>query len=245
MPDCAACQLFQLESEGDTCLHVNRPGGLILTEEALDICRLPIGANVLDVASGVSTTLKYLIDQRMLNAVGLDLSLEMLRLGRKRYPELCLMQANCGQVPLRDASQQMVMMECALSLTGSSVAALAEFERVLEPGGKLVVTDIYIREVADPAGIACLSATHCLAGTVTEDMIRHEVTASGFMLQVWQDQTTLFKQWLGAMVFKLGSLEAFYRQLATCESKAESLGMALGKKIKLGYYLLIAEKRGS
>jgi SAM-dependent methyltransferase len=133
-------------------------------------------------------------------------------------------------------------MECALSFSGNNAEVLREYRRILVPGGLLIVTDVYIREVADPAGISCLSATHCLAGAMTEDGIQHEVVASGFRIHLWQDQTVFFKQWLASMVFKLGSMEAFYRKLTTCKGDAESLDQALGKKIKLGYYLLIAEK---
>ncbi|MHC1782062.1 MAG: hypothetical protein AB9891_04740 [Anaerolineaceae bacterium] len=45
------------------------------------------------------------------------------------------------------------------------------------------------------------------------------------------------------MVFKLGSLQAFYRMLVSCDGDAEALCAAMGQKIKLGYYLMIAEKQ--
>ncbi|NTV35551.1 MAG: methyltransferase domain-containing protein [Anaerolineaceae bacterium] len=242
MPDCATCQLFHLEAEGDTCFHVNRPGGLKLTEQALELSQLPVGAHILDVASGTSTTLNFLADQKQFNAIGLDLSIRMLQSGRSRYANLKLLQADCKSIPLADASQQAVLMECALSLTGSAEATLREFMRVLVPGGKLIFTDIYVSEISDLGGMDCLSLTHCLAGAATEESIQRKIAAGGFTLKIWQDHTLVFKQWLAQMVFKLGSLEAFYRQLVSCEGDTASLTADLGKKIKLGYYLLIAEK---
>lgn len=244
MPDCASCSLFQLESEGESCLHVNRPGGLELTQKAVDMCDLPANSSVLDVASGASSTLQYLTKQKGFYATGLDLSFEMLRFGQTRHAGLRLIQGDCEKIPLPSASQHAVLMECALTLSGSADQTLTEFRRVLRPEGRLIVTDIYIREVLDPRGLDCLSATRCLSGAATEETIRRQVTKNGFKISIWQDHTLLFKQWLARMVFKLGSLDAFYRQLASCEEDAQSLVSGIGNQVKLGYYLMIAQKAG-
>ncbi len=42
--------------------------------------------------------------------------------------------------------------ECSLSLLGAAEPAVAEFRRVLRPGGLLVVSDLYARR---PEGISC------------------------------------------------------------------------------------------
>lgn len=237
MPDCARCSLFQLESENETCLHVNRPGGLELTKAALARANLPVGASVLDAACGSGTTLRYLREQGY-QAQGLDLSMEMLMPGL----ELPLIQANCGQVPLPSASQDAVLTECALSLSNEAESTLAEFGRLLCPGGWLVVTDIYIRELNDPSARGCLSGTSCLSGAQTEAQLRGQMKNAGFAIRAWQDQTPAFKQWLARMVFKLGSLEAFYRQLSSCEGSARELADTLGSQLKLGYYWMAAQK---
>lgn len=244
MPDCTACSLFQLESDGDTCLHVNRPGGLELTRKAMDLCNLPANTSVLDVASGAGSTLKYLNDEKGFRAFGLDLSLKMLKYGQIHHPGLRLIQGDCEKIPLPAGSQHALLTECAFSLTGGSDHALREFHRVLRPDGLLIVTDVYIREVLDPQGLDCLSATTCLTGAVTEETIRRKISNNGFRITTWQDHTFLFKQWLTHMIFKLGSLEAFYRQLVHCEKDAESMSKGLGSQIKLGYYLMIAQKEG-
>lgn len=244
MPDCTACSLFQLETDGEACLHVNRPGGLELTRKAVDLCNLPANASVLDVASGAGSTLKYLNEEKRFQAVGLDLSLDMLRFGQTHHPGLWLIQGDCEKIPLPTGSQHALLTECAFSLTGGSDHTLREFHRVLSPDGRLIVTDIYIREVLDPRGLDCLSGTTCLSGAATEETIRRKLSNNGFKITTWQDHTLLFKQWLSHMVFKLGSLETFYRQLVHCEEDAESLIQGLSRQIKLGYYLMIAQKEG-
>jgi len=242
MADCAACPLFELESGQGACLHVNRPGGLDLTRDALGLCDLPPGARMLEVAAGAGTTLDYLDGQAGLDAVGLDISAAMLSLGKSRRPQSRLLQADCRQIPLESGSRQAVMMECALSLAGGLEAALSEFRRVLAPGGKLILTDIYVREPKDPAARRCLANTRCLSGALTEDELRCRVAEGGFQIKEWQDRTAALKQWLAGMVFRLGSLAAFYRRLADCEAGAEALCRSLGSEIKLGYYLMAAEK---
>lgn len=237
MPDCASCSLFQLESDNEGCLHLNRPGGLKMTNTALASCTLPIHSNVLDAACGTGATLQSLKDQGF-TPVGIDLSMQMLRKG----PLMTAIQANCSQVPMPSASQDAVLMECALSLSNEADGALAEFNRLLRPNGWLVVTDIYIRELLDPHSLNCLANSSCLSGAKTEAHIRSRIERAGFSIRTWQDQTLVFKQWLARMVFKLGSLDAFYRQLSSCEAGSQALATSLGSKIKLGYFWMAAQK---
>ena len=75
MQDCSSCQLYDIETESQNCLHVNRPGGLDLTRLALDNCHFSSGSRVLEVASGLCDTLNVLTHEYNLNAVGLDLSI--------------------------------------------------------------------------------------------------------------------------------------------------------------------------
>lgn len=133
-------------------------------------------------------------------------------------------------------------MECALSLSNEADGSLSEFYRLLRPGGWLVVTDIYIRELLDPHALDCLSTSSCLSGAQPEAFLRRKIEEAGFSIRTWQDQTLALKQWLARMVFKLGSLNAFYRKLATCEESSQTLVHALGNEIKLGYYWMAAKK---
>lgn len=238
MPDCIRCPLFQLESENEGCLHLNRPGGLELTKTALASCQLPTGSSVLDAACGSGATLQFLCEQGY-QTTGIDLSMDMLSSGLT----LPVIQANCTQIPIASSSQDAVLMECALSLSNETDHSLAEFSRLLRPGGWLLVTDIYIRELQNLRALDCLSSSSCLSGAQTEAYIHAKIEQAGFTIRIWQDQTPVFKQWLARMVFKLGSLNAFYRQLSACEADSEILTSNLGKGLKLGYYWMTAQKR--
>ncbi|MCX6056160.1 MAG: class I SAM-dependent methyltransferase [Chloroflexi bacterium] len=242
MPSCASCPLFQLESDAADCIHVNRPGGIGLTREGLRLIDLPEEARVLEVGCGTGATLNYLSEQN-LRAVGLDLSMEMLQ--RDPASGLSRVQADNRSIPLESASQQAVLIECALSLSREVDETLREFNRVLPPGGKLVVSDIFVRQVTDPARLQVLSASRCLGGAMEESTIREKVAKAGFTLKQWQDETPLFKEWLVRIIFKMGSLDALYQSLFSCPDEAAPSLISLGTEIKLGYYLLVAEKNGS
>jgi arsenite methyltransferase len=243
MLDCASCRLFELESQGENCIHVNRPGGLKLTEQAIELCHLPDDACILDAACGTGASLEFLTHQKKYKAVGVDLSSKMLHHGLEGYPDLSLLQADGGKIPLPDASQDAILMECALSLSKDAGASLQEFHRVLRQDGRLILTDIYVRELVTHSDMDCLSVSHCLSGAMTEVLIRSTLSHQGFQVTTWQDKTEELKQWLAGMVFRLGSLGAVYRQLVSDQNDTKYLCATLGKKLKLGYYLLTAEKQ--
>jgi ubiquinone/menaquinone biosynthesis C-methylase UbiE len=172
-----------------------------------------------------------------------DLSFEMLQKGRTQNTGLVQIQADGVSIPLVDNCSDGIIVECALSLSGKVEEAIGEFRRVLRPGGKLIITDIFIRELKDTSGLDCLTSTHCLAGVMTEESISGILTNNGFFQKFWQDHTKEFKQWMAEMVFNLGSLKALYHLLGFREERGESPFDSLGRNIKLGYYLLVAEKQ--
>lgn len=243
MTDCTACQFFELESSGKTCPHTNRPGGLAITQQAVNCCDFPQGSRILDVACGTGATLDYLAHQRKLAAVGLDISFEMLHRGRAQQNGSAFIQADGASIPLEDNSCEAIIVECALSLSGKIEQAVGEFRRVLRPRGKLIITDIFIRELNNASGLDCLTATHCLTGIMTEESISGILIRNGFFQKFWQDHTNELKQWMAEMVFKLGSLKALYNLLGFREDQADSPFDSPGRNIKLGYYLLVAEKK--
>lgn len=241
MPDCASCALFAAESDG--CLHINRPGGLTLTRRLFDLAGLTEDTVTLEIASGAGTTLNLMAQEYGLRAYGMDLSPVMLRMAAGQYSDQRLFRADAGALPVAAAGCGAVVMECAFSILRQSANQRSELLRAMRPGAKLLVTDLYLREVNDPAGRTDLAASPCLGGVLTESEIRSLLDESGFDLLHWQDESPALKAWLGSLVFKLGSLAEVYHRLAGCDSGGCRLSAALGQKIKLGYYLMIAVRR--
>jgi arsenite methyltransferase len=242
MSKCADCRLFQLENSGNGCIHLNRPGGLALTAQVMDLCHLPEGARILDVGCGASATMQFLTEKMSLHATGMDLSREQLQRGNRAAKDLSLVQAAADLLPFPSGTEDAVLSECSLSLMGNLEENLGEVRRVLRPGGKLALTDIYIRQIEHLGDMECLSASRCLAGAMQQSQIISTLERHGFQIRTWQDQTVHLKQWLARMVFSLGSLNNFYRLLASDDAGAGKMVEQLGQNIKLGYYALVAEK---
>ena len=91
-------------------------------------------------------------EQRVLQAAlppgghsfGVDLSGEMLKLSQQRVPETHLCQADAGNLPFAARSFDRLLCTYVLDLLGTAVLpqVLAEFHRVLQPGGKLVLVSL-------------------------------------------------------------------------------------------------------
>jgi demethylmenaquinone methyltransferase/2-methoxy-6-polyprenyl-1,4-benzoquinol methylase len=104
---------------------------------ALDLRR---GERVLDLAAGTGTsTLPFL--ERGADAVSVDFSLGMLRVGRERRPQLSFVAGDATKLPFATASFDAVTISFGLRNVVDTRAALLELLRVTRPGGRLVVCE--------------------------------------------------------------------------------------------------------
>jgi len=123
-----------------------RPGGFTLTERALDRCAFKPGDRVLDVGCGMGATVDLLTRRYHLLALGVDYSATLVSQGLAYFPDLPLLIADAERLPFSEGRMDGVFMECVLSTTGARDPVLAEAHRVLKTGGRLVLTDMYLRE---------------------------------------------------------------------------------------------------
>jgi ubiquinone/menaquinone biosynthesis C-methylase UbiE len=109
------------------------------------LVRTPVAPEdrMLDVACGTGVLLSRLLDDHpQVTAHGVDLSANMLRQARHRLPEsVDLREADAQSLPFDDGSFDLVVSANAFHYFEAPLAALAEFRRVLAPGGRLVITD--------------------------------------------------------------------------------------------------------
>ncbi|MBW3657370.1 MAG: class I SAM-dependent methyltransferase [Actinobacteria bacterium] len=102
----------------------------------------PAGAVVLDVASGPGNVAIALIARGARRVVALDLSLNMLLEGAARgYPDVAFVHGDAQRLPFPDASFDAVTISFGLRNVPDPEAALAEFARVLRPGGRAVIAE--------------------------------------------------------------------------------------------------------
>ena len=121
----------------------------------------------LDAACGTGRFAEFLVRSGH-EVIGVDVSPEMLGYARRRAPgaEFCL--APLDQLPLPDDSVDVIVCTLALVHVPRLQPVLAEFARVLRPGGDLVISDIHhdlttlgsAVTARGPAGEPCIAGTY-------------------------------------------------------------------------------------
>ena len=221
-----------------------RPGGFELTDQGLSYCRLAPAARVLDVGCGTGAVVDFVRQRHGLAALGLDFSALLLEEGSRTNPETPLVRGRAEQLPTSDNSFAAVLCECVLSLCAHPSAVLREIRRVLEPGGYLVLTDVYAREPAAAAWTDHLPAVCCLKGAVDRSKVEDRLAATGYELLVWEDHSPLLKQLAAQLIWTYGSLDAFW---SAADGPAGEDALDNGKPggggcHRPGYFLMVAQK---
>ena len=220
-----------------------RPGGVALTNRALDWCAasgwLPQGGLVLDLGSGAGATL-HLLAERGYRAVGLDKHAGAAGLECDNLADACcLVCADLAQPPLAAACVDCVLCECVLSLLADPLAALKATCAALRPGGVLVVSDLMLRQGYAPApadsGLGYVGSS-CLAGARAQADWRDLMEAAGFTLVHFEDNSRALVELAARMVW-YGEDSAGQGKNCACG------GSAPGKAWRaFGYGLWIARK---
>ena len=107
---------------------------------------LPVGV-ALDAACGTGRYSAFLAE-RGHRVIGVDGSAEMLALARVRVPGGAFLNGDLRRLPVDDAAVDLVVCTLALTHVRELAPVMAEFARVLRPGGHLVISDIHPENVA-------------------------------------------------------------------------------------------------
>jgi len=220
---------------------VLRPGGLSLTKRLIDACAFRQKAKVADVGCGTGITVQYLRDEYGISATGVDISATRLQQGRARTAGLRLIRAAAEALPFANDSLDGVLMECSLSVMQNADQVLAEVGRILLPGGKLGITDLYFRSVVDSDFLpGCASRINNKAGIMTRAELAELLAARGFNIITWEERTDSLKEFVARFIMEHGSAEELWQCLALRQKEQQLSPQALKKG--LGYFLLVAEK---
>jgi arsenite methyltransferase len=153
------------------------------------VADLHAGETVLDLGSGAGADV--LISARRVGpagrAIGLDMTDEMLALARANaaaagVPNAEFVKGYIEEIPLPDASVDVVISNCVINLAADKRVVLAEAARVLRPGGRFAVSDVIADPDMDAAARADMQQwTGCVAGALTEDAFRAALTDAGLV----------------------------------------------------------------
>src|SRR6266550_3879233 len=145
------------------------------------------GEVVLDLGSGAGADV--LISARRVGptgkAIGLDMTDEMLEVAARNAAEAGVTNVEFRKgyiedVPLGDASIDVVISNCVINLSGDKDAVLREAARVLRPGGRLAVSDVIADPDMDDVTRADMRQwTGCVAGALTRDEFEQSLRDAG------------------------------------------------------------------
>lgn len=192
------------------------PGGLELVCHAVDLAGLVPGDRLLDVGCGGGETTRGLRARRELDAVGVD---------REAAPG-CI-QADAARLPFEDASVDGVLLECALSVMAEPERVLAECARVLGPGGKLVLLDLYARTPG--------AAPYVGPRLRGRDELAALLGGRGFSVLACEDHSEALKQLVLTLVMERGS----------ADDLCGTGGLSAFLPLRPGYLLVVAVATGS
>lgn len=152
------------------------------------LAELRPGEDVLDLGSGGG--LDVLLSARRIapggTAYGLDLTPEMLELAERNREQAGISNArfllgSIEEVPLPDASVDVVISNCVINLSTDKDAVLRESARVLRPGGRFAVSDIVLlREIPDGLRGVMSLWTGCISGSLRDADFIAKLGAAGF-----------------------------------------------------------------
>jgi SAM-dependent methyltransferase len=123
-------------------------------------------------------------------AIGVDMTPEMVERARRSAQRgadgkpIGNVEFHLGTIdnlPLPDASVDVVISNCVINLAPDKDAVFSEVARVLKPGGRLAVSDIALKKPLPPELGSDLSAyVGCVAGAIEIDDYRAGLLAAGF-----------------------------------------------------------------
>jgi len=112
-------------------------GAFVIAEEEKALrALLPPGESLLEVGAGTGYWLKRL---PYAQKVGLEPSLAMLQVGRRRVPEATWVEGRAEALPFPGQSFDVVLLFTVLEFVEDVEKALVEARRVLKPGGILLL----------------------------------------------------------------------------------------------------------
>jgi len=221
---------------GDTL----RPGGVFLTDRAIELCNFQKGNKILDVGCGMGVTVDRLKSVYSLDAFGVDPSLKLLQLGKDKYGNHNIELGRGEKLPYKSEFFKGVLAECTMSLMDDFQKTIMESNRVLQHKGYFVVSDVYARKPEYLEGVQKHNVNSCMRGLFNIDILKETIVNSGFEIICFEDWTNLLKQLMVKIIFKYGSMSIFW-EIANCSSCGDFQQKLT--QCKPGYFLLIAQKK--
>ncbi len=180
-----------------------RPGGREATEWLLSHVDFTIDTRILEVACNMGTTMIALAEEHGCRITGLDMNPAALAKARANIEAhglsdvVDVVEGNAMALPFPDAAFDVVINEAMLTMLPreNKAKAIAEYFRVLKPGGVLLTHDVALRtddeEQAAELRAGISRAIRVNVDPLSEGMWRQLFQQAGFTTEVQTGRMTL------------------------------------------------------
>jgi cytosine/adenosine deaminase-related metal-dependent hydrolase/ubiquinone/menaquinone biosynthesis C-methylase UbiE len=127
-------------------VYDNQPNPLLALEERVLGSIMPEvrGLDVLDAGCGTGRWLQRLVERSPRSLVGIDASSAMLRMSGAKLNQSCELRLGCcTELPVGDASADIVLSSFVVSYVKDLQAFAREVDRVARPGASIFLTDMH------------------------------------------------------------------------------------------------------
>ena len=177
-------ELATLPEEANLGLSCGNPAAL---------AGLKPGETVLDLGSGAGLD-AFLAAQRVGptgKVIGVDMTPEMLAKARRNaetfrertgLANVEFLEGQIEDLPLPDASVDVVLSNCVLNLSPDQARVWQEIARVLRPGGRVSISDMVLRQpLPDAVRLDVEALVGCIAGAALQSDLERMILAAGLV----------------------------------------------------------------
>jgi ubiquinone/menaquinone biosynthesis C-methylase UbiE len=153
------------------------------------------GDTVLDLGcgAGLDVFLAAKIVGASGKAIGIDMTEEMIDVAIRNADEICenlaletpntvFIKSIIEALPLGDASVDLVISNCVINLSGDKTAVFSEIFRVLKPGGRFIISDVFASAaVPEHMRTDRELISRCIGGAMEERLFLEIAASCGFL----------------------------------------------------------------
>jgi SAM-dependent methyltransferase len=166
------------------------PGGAAVTRRTLALAELRAGERLLDVACGSGTSALLAASEFGAKATGVEYGRDVVQAAREaasasgQAKHVRFLRGDAETLPVADDRFDVVLCECALCTFPNQRRAVAEFRRVLRPGGRLALSDVVVEGGHMPAALTgAIAAIACIGGALSSTGYRQLLHQSGLAVR--------------------------------------------------------------